>query len=49
MEPNHQDPQESYELYKQLVKDLEFVQMLGDIAYLRQLHVRGYFFDKKFQ
>lgn len=41
--------EENYQLYKQLIKDLEFVQMLADIEYLRALHVRGYFYDEKFQ
>jgi hypothetical protein len=28
---------------------MEFVQMLGDVGYLRQLHVRGYLYDQRFQ
>lgn len=31
------------------MKDIEFVQMLGDVGYLRQLHVRGYLYDQRFQ
>lgn len=46
-EPN-QDAQENYQLYKQLIKDLEFVQMLGDVNYIRELHKRGYFYDDHF-
>ena len=46
-EPN-QDADENYQLYKQLIKDLEFVQMLGDVNYLRELHTRGYFYYDKF-
>jgi hypothetical protein len=48
-ELNPYDTEEAYELYKQFVKDIEFVQMLGDVGYLRQLHVRGYLYDQKFQ
>ena len=47
-EPALQDAEENHQLYKQLVKDMEFVQMLADVAYLRQLHTRGYFYDEKF-
>ncbi len=42
------DVEETYQLYKQLVKDMEFVQMLADVEYLRALHIRGYFYDDKF-
>jgi hypothetical protein len=40
---------ECYSIYRQFVKDLEFVQMLADIDYVRQLHVRGYLYDPQFR
>jgi hypothetical protein len=40
---------ECFSIYRQFVKDLEFVQMLADIDYVRQLHVRGYLYDPQFK
>ena len=42
------DTDEIYELYLQFKKDAEFVQMLADVVYIKQLRERGYFYDSKF-
>ena len=35
---------DKHALFLQLTKDIEFVQMLADPNYLRELHKRGYFY-----
>lgn len=41
--------EDRYSVYRQMIKDIEFVQMLADPRYVFDLIKRGYFHNEKFR